>query len=160
MKKGAKRGFGLYLVLIMIGVCFVVYLQSRNTTVDTNYTIDDFKAEISEGVIAELAIYQNSKVPTGTVQFRTTSSVNSITEFYVSDVNVVQDIVMEYGDGNIKMSLQDVASDTTFFSILPIILLVFLSLFLVMLMIGGGAGGGCCDAAGDGFRHYPVRSGM
>ena len=126
----------------MIGVCFVVYLQSRNTTVDTNYTIDDFKAEVSEGVIAEVAIYQNSKVPTGTVQFRTTSSVNSITEFYVSDVNVVQDIVMEYGDGNIKMSLQDVASDTTFFSILPIILLVFLTLFLVMLMIGGGAGGG------------------
>lgn len=142
MKKGARRGFGLYLVLIMIGVCFVVYLQSRNTTVDTNYTIDDFKAEVSEGVIAEVAIYQNSKVPTGTVQFRTTSSVNSITEFYVSDVNVVQDIVMEYGDGNIKMSLQDVASDTTFFSILPIILLVFLTLFLVMLMIGGGAGGG------------------
>ncbi len=142
MKKGARRGFGLYLVLIMIGVCFVVYLQSRNTTVDTNYTIDDFKAEVSEGVIAEVAIYQNSKVPTGTVQFRTTSSVNSITEFYVSDVNVVQEIVMEYGDGNIKMSLQDVASDTTFFSILPIILLVFLTLFLVMLMIGGGAGGG------------------
>ncbi len=142
MKKGARRGFGLYLVLIMIGVMIVVFLQSQNTTVDTNYTIDDFKAQISEGLIEEVAIYQNSKVPTGTVQFKTKNSVNSITEFYVSDVNVVQDIVMNYGDGTVKMSLQDVASDTTFFSILPIILLVFLTLFLIMLMLGGGAGGG------------------
>ena len=142
MKKGAKRGFGLYLVLIMIGVCIVVFLQSRNTTVDTSYTIDDFKAQVSEGLISEVAIYQNSKVPTGTVQFRTISSVNSVTEFYVSDVNVVQEIVMEYGDGSIKMSLQDVAGDMSFFSILPIILLVFLTLFLIMMLIGGGSGGG------------------
>ncbi len=142
MKKGAKRGFGLYLVLIMLGVCIIVYLQSQNTTVDTSYTLDEFKAQVSVGAIEEIAIYQNSKVPTGTVQIKTTGSVNSITEFYVSDVNEVQDIVLKYGDGSIEMSLYDVASDTTFFSILPIILLVFLTLFLIMLMLGGGAGGG------------------
>ena len=142
MKKGAKRGFGLYLVLIMIGVCVIVYLQSQNTRVDTSYTLDEFKAEVSQGIIEEVAIYQNSKVPTGTVQIKTIGSVNSITEFYVSDVNEVQNIVLKYGDGSIEMILYDVASDTTFFSILPIILLVFLTLFLIMLMLGGGAGGG------------------
>ena len=83
MNKKVKRGFGFYLVLIMIGVCIIVFLQTRNTNLDTSYTIDDFKAHVSEGLITEVAIYQNSEVPTGVVQFRTISSVNSVTEFYV-----------------------------------------------------------------------------
>ena len=141
MKKGTRRGFGLYLGLIMIGVCLVVFLQSRNTNLDTSYTIEDFRAQVSEGLISEVAIYQNSDVPTGTVQILHKNS-NVIIEFYVSDVNVVQEIVMEYGDGTIEMSLQDVTDDTTFFTILPIILIVFLTLFLLMMLIGGGAGGG------------------
>ncbi len=141
MKKGARRGFGLYLALIMIGVCIVVFLQTKNTTLDTSYTVVDFRAEISQGVIEEVAIYQNSEVPTGTVQIRYSNS-NAIKEFYVSDVNMIQEIVMDYGAGTVDMSLQDVTEDTSFFTILPIILIVFLTLFLVMMMIGGGAGGG------------------
>lgn len=142
MKKGAKRGFGLYLFLIMIGVCIVVFLQSQNTSVDTSYTVDNFRAEVSEGAIEEVTIYQNSDVPTGTVQIRHKDSVNSVIEFYASDVNVIQEIVMEDGDGTIEMSLMDVTDDTSFFTILPIILIVFLTLFLIMMIVGGGASGG------------------
>ena len=142
MKKGAKRGFGLYLALIMIGVCIVVFLQSRNTNLDTSYTIKDFRSEITqENLISEVSIYQNSEIPTGTVRIHYTDT-NEIKEFYVSDVNVVQEIVMEDGNGTIKMSLQDVTQESSFFSILPIILIVFLLLFLVMMMLGGGASGG------------------
>lgn len=147
MKKGVRRGFGLYLILILIGVCFVVFMQSNRTSVDPNYTIDEFKAEVSEGLIGEVAIYQNNEIPTGTVQFRYKNS-NEILEFYVSDVNVIQDIVMEYGDGTIKMSLQDVVRQSMFFTILPIILTVVMMLFLVMLLVGGGVGGGAGGGAG------------
>ena len=125
MKKGAKRGFGLYLGLIMLGVCIVVFLQSRDANLDTSYTVANFRAEIEEGHISEVAIYQNSEVPTGTVQFKY-KDYNEITEFYTSDVNLIQEIVMKYGDGNVKMSLQDVTEETTFFTILPIILIVFI----------------------------------
>lgn len=147
MKKGVRRGFGLYLALIVIGICFVVFMQSNRTNLDPSYTIDDFKAQVSEGLIGEVAIYQNNEIPTGTVQFRYKNS-NEITEFYVSDVNVVQDIVMEYGDGTIKMSLQDVVRQSMFFTILPIILTVIMIVFLVVLLTGGSAGGGAGGGAG------------
>ena len=148
MKKGAKRGFGLYLGLIMLGVCIVVFLQSRDSNLDTSYTVADFRTEIEEGYIAEVAIFQNSEVPTGTVQFKY-RDYNKVIEFYTSDVNVIQEIVMKYGDGTIKMSLQDVTEETTFLSLLPIILIVFMLLFLFMLLIGG-AGGGAGGGGGAG----------
>ncbi len=149
MKNGVRKGFSFYLFLILIGVCFVVWLQNSGSTVDTNYTIDDFRSEISEGLIGEVAIYQNSEVPTGTVQFVYRDS-NSVVEFYVSDVNVVQDIVMEYGRGTVQMSLNNVIQKSTFLTWLPLILIITVVLILIMMLITGGAGGGAGGGGGAG----------
>ncbi len=149
MKNGFRKGFGFYLFLIMIGVCFVVWLQNSGSTVDTDYTIDDFRSEISEGLIGEVTIYQNSAVPTGTVQFMYRDT-NSVVEFYVSDVNVVQDIVMEYGKGTVQMSLNNVVQESTFLTWLPMIIIITVVLILVMMLITGGAGGGAGGGGGAG----------
>ncbi len=149
MKNSVRKGFGFYLFLILIGVCVVVWLQNSGSTVDTNYTIDDFRSEISEGLIGEVAIYQNSEVPTGTVQFMYRDT-NAIVEFYVSDVNVVQEIVMEYGQGTVQMSLNNVIRKSTFLTWLPMIIIITLVLSLIIMLISGGVGGGAGGGGGAG----------
>ncbi|MGN0435164.1 MAG: ATP-dependent zinc metalloprotease FtsH, partial [Wujia sp.] len=106
-------------------------------------TIDNFQAEVAENLIATVEIYQNSDVPTGDVYitYRTTGLTK---EFYVSDVNKVQDIVMKYSDGGINMRLYDVAKESSFLTWLPLIIGGVLIIFLLLLMVGnaGGAAGG------------------
>lgn len=141
MKNGMRKGLGFYLILFFIGFCVVLWLQNRNVSTNPDYTIDDFRAELSENLIMRVDIYQNSKVPTGYVNVMYRDS-NMYVQFYVSDVNVVQELVMQHGKGSVEMSLHDVTSDNTFFIWLPIIIAVLLFIFFITVMSSGGAGGG------------------
>ena len=144
MKKNVTRGLGLYLILFLIGFCIVVWMGKRNKPTDTNYTINDFKKEIKEKVVSDVHIYQNKEIPTGVVKVEYKSLDEESVEFYVSDVNVVQQIVMESTDSEINMELFDVTRQSSFWTWFPIILggVLLISLFLMLLSGPGGASGG------------------
>ena len=145
MKKGMRRGLGIYLLLFLIGFCVIVWFQNRSVETDVDYTISDFRAELKENLIGNVEIYQNSDVPTGTVYF-TYRDTNASKQFYVSDVNTVQSYIMQYGDGSVHMSLYDVTRESSWLTWLPavlsIIVIIILVITLMSNMAGGGAGGG------------------
>ena len=153
MKNNARRGFGIYLILLFLGFCLVLWLQSRDVVTDVDYTIDDFTREVKEDLIGDVHIYQSEKVPTGTVYF-TYRDTNEAVEFYVSDVNVVQDIVLEYSDGFINMRLYDVTKESSFLSWLPLILIIILVLFLFMSLLSNMAGGGSGGSGGGKVMNF------
>ncbi len=147
--KGLKKGLGIYLILFFAMFCGIIWYVNKGSKTDSGYTVADFQAEVTEDLIGSVEIYQNKEIPTGTV-YITYRQTNEEKEFYVSDVNKVQDIVMNKGKGNIRMELHDVSGQSTVWTWLPIVILVVVLLVVVMLLManmsgaagGGGAGGG------------------
>jgi len=143
MKKGLRRGLGIYLFLLFLGFCAVIWMQNRDVRTNTKYTLDEFQRDVREDLIGTVSIYQNSEVPTGVIAISYKDTGETI-EFYVSDVNRIQDIVVEYGNGTIDMSLFNVTRPNGFLTWLPIILISLLALFMLFSLMssaGGGAGG-------------------
>ena len=158
MKNSMRRGLGFYLILFFIGFCIVLWLQSKSQSTDTDYTIDDFKSDINEQLISQVDIYQNSEIPTGNVEVTYTSG--STVKFYVSDVNVIQDIVLNRKGGMVEMSLYDVPRQSAFWTWMPVIVgVVLLVVLMVILMggVGGGAGGGGSSGRGMNFGKSRAR---
>ncbi|MBE5946624.1 MAG: ATP-dependent zinc metalloprotease FtsH [Lachnospiraceae bacterium] len=147
MKKSVGKGLGFYLLLFVIATCVIVWMQNNRSPIDTSYTIDDFRSEVAENLIKAVDIYQNSEVPTGVIAI-TYHGTDEQKEFYASDVNTVQEIVMEYGNGTISMNLEDVARQSAFMTWLPLIIGIILSIFLVVMLMGSSSGGGAGGGGG------------
>ena len=145
--KGLKKGLGIYLILFFAMFCGIIWYMNKNSKTDSGYTIVDFQAEVSEDLIGSVEIYQNKEIPTGTV-YITYRQTNEEKEFYVSDVNKVQQIIMSKGNGNIRLELHDVSGNV--WTWLPTVVLIVVLLVVVMIFManmsgaggGGGAGGG------------------
>ena len=147
--KGLKKGLGVYLILFFAMFCGIIWYMNKNSKTDSGYTIVDFQAEVSEDLIGSVEIYQNKEIPTGTV-YITYRQTNEEKEFYVSDVNKVQQIIMSKGNGNIRLELHDVSGQSNVWTWLPTVVLIVVLLVVVMIFManmsgaggGGGAGGG------------------
>ena len=147
--KGLKKGLGIYLILFFAMFCGIIWYMNKNSKTDSGYTIVDFQAEVSEDLIGSVEIYQNKEIPTGTV-YITYRQTNEEKEFYVSDVNKVQQIIMSKGNGNIRLELHDVSGQSNIWTWLPTVVLIVVLLVVVMIFManmsgaggGGGAGGG------------------
>ena len=147
--KGLKKGLGIYLILFFAMFCGIIWYMNKNSKTDSGYTIVDFQAEVSEDLIGSVEIYQNKEIPTGTV-YITYRQTNEEKEFYVSDVNKVQQIIMSKGNGNIRLELHDVSGQSNVWIWLPTVVLIVVLLVVVMIFManmsgaggGGGAGGG------------------
>ena len=147
--KGFKKGLGIYLILFFAMFCGIIWYMNKNSKTDSGYTIVDFQAEVSEDLIGSVEIYQNKEIPTGTV-YITYRQTNEEKEFYVSDVNKVQQIIMSKGNGNIRLELHDVSGQSNVWTWLPTVVLIVVLLVVVMIFManmsgaggGGGAGGG------------------
>ncbi len=147
MKNNMRKGLGVYLVVFLIALCVIVWMQNGSNPTDDTYTIDEFKSDVGENLIEAVDIYQNNEVPTGVVVI-TYKNTGQQLEFYVSDVNVVQDIVMEYGNGTINMTLDDVVRQSAFATWLPLLIGIGLSIFLIVMLVGSSAGGGAGGGGG------------
>ena len=147
--KRLKKGLGIYLILFFAMFCGIIWYMNKNSKTDSGYTIVDFQAEVSEDLIGSVEIYQNKEIPTGTV-YITYRQTNEEKEFYVSDVNKVQQIIMSKGNGNIRLELHDVSGQSNVWTWLPTVVLIVVLLVVVMIFManmsgaggGGGAGGG------------------
>ncbi len=141
--KGLKKGLGIYLILFFAMFCGIIWYMNKNSKTDSGYTIVDFQAEVSEDLIGSVEIYQNKEIPTGTV-YITYRQTNEEKEFYVSDVNKVQQIIMSKGNGNIRLELHDVSGQSNVWTWLPTVVLIVVLLVVVMIFMANmsGAGGG------------------
>ena len=147
--KGLKKGLGIYLILFFAMFCGIIWYMNKNSKTDSGYTIVDFQAEVSEDLIGSVEIYQNKEIPTGTV-YITYRQTNEEKEFYVSDVNKVQQIIMSKGNGNIRLELHDVSGQSNVWTWLPTVVLIVVLLVVVMIFMANMSGAGGGGVAGGG----------
>ncbi len=138
MDKKIRRGPGIYLILLLIGMAIFFALSGRTGKETTDYTNDDLKQSLKNHEIVDVAIYPNNEVPTGTVYV--VFQGNTTIRFYTSDVKDTQKILDD--DGEIHYSLLDVKRPSFFEKILPYLFATLMFIMLVPMLMGGGVSGG------------------
>ena len=113
MKKN-YRGFGFYIVLILV-VIGVWYLLDSNQGVNNNYTYAQFEENLKDGDISSVKIDQNREIPTGILEITLANGTSQ--KLYVSDVNAVQDLLLQY-DQDYRMT--DVPAESWLMSLLAV----------------------------------------
>ena len=139
-KRGSRfSGVGVYLFIVVIAAMFIMYVSRMNSGAG-DYTYSEFVNDVNKGKVESVVIRQNSEVPTGELSVKV-SGVQNVKNVYVSDVNQVEEILL---DKNISYTLKDVTRQSVFLtSILPFGLsLVVLIFFMMMFTRQAGGGGG------------------
>ena len=90
-----------YLVLIMAAV-LVWNLSSFSFNSETSYTYGQFVDALEAGEIVKVQINQNAETPTGSVQVQLSNGKTEM--FYVSDVNKIEERLIESGMDNYVMT--------------------------------------------------------
>ena len=139
-KRGSRfSGVGVYLFIVVIAAMFIMYVSRMNSGA-SDYTYSEFVNDVNKGKVESVVIRQNSEVPTGELSVKV-SGVQNVKNVYVSDVNQVEEILL---DKNISYTLKDVTRQSVLLtSILPFGLsLVVLIFFMMMFTRQAGGGGG------------------
>lgn len=139
-KRGSRfSGVGIYLFIVVIAAMFIMYVSRMNSGA-IDYTYSEFVNDVNKGKVESVVIRQNSEVPTGELSVKV-SGVQNVKNVYVSDVNQVEEILL---DKNISYTLKDVTRQSVLLtSILPFGLsLVVLIFFMMMFTRQAGGGGG------------------
>ena len=147
MKKN-YRGFGFYIVLILV-VIGVWYLLDSNQGVNNNYTYAQFEENLKDGDISSVKIDQNREIPTGILEITLANGTSQ--KLYVSDVNAVQDLLLQY-DQDYRMT--DVPAESWLMSLLPL-LLVFGAMFILFMIMNNQACVRRKQQQDDEFRQEP-----
>ncbi len=134
MKKN-YRGFGFYIVLILV-VIGIWYLLDSNQGAANTYTYVQFERNLKDGDIASVKIDQNREIPTGILEI--TFENGSSQKLYVSDVNAAQDLLQQY-DQDYRVA--DVPAESWLMSLLPL-LLVFGAMFILFMIMNNQANAG------------------
>ncbi len=148
---GRRSGFGIYILLILVIVFFWYYFTGTKAP---DYTMDQFEKALESGTILNVAVHQNTQVPTGTVNItvRTGSGEDIGAEkhtLYVSDVNEIQ---QKLKDAGVYYLVYDVPQDQWLSDMLPILIVVAALFMLFMIMMNGqGMGQG---AAGNRMMNF------
>lgn len=147
MKRAFGKGIGFYLILFLIGFCIVYWMNKTSSIENTSYTIVDLQADVIEGNVGKIAIYQNKAIPTGEIYVTYVGQSEPAVSFYASDVNEVQRIIMDEGKGEVRMELFNVKSGGSIWTWLPMILIGFITIMLLIMMLAGSVGGGGAGGA-------------
>lgn len=138
MKKSLK-GWGFYIVLILIVVLVWYFLDYQNLSGSTyNYT--QFEEELKDNEIIRVEVHPNRVVPTGRLDIVKTDGEEET--LYVPDVNRAQDTMQEYRfEGYV---VDDIPAENWLMELLPL-LLVFGAMFILFMIVmnnQAAAGGG------------------
>ena len=90
-RNNSYRGFGFYLVLILIVVGVWYFLDGNTTT--NSYTRAAFEKDIQSGDVTAIDIVQNREIPTGSVNLTFSDSTQKV--LIVSDVNEIAAYLQE-----------------------------------------------------------------
>ena len=129
-KKGNNgvRGFGVYLMLILLVALMWFFLDGRSTT--NAYTRAQFEQDLEAGKITAYHVVQNRETPTGYVVVTFTD--NSQQRLIVSDVNEITEYMREQGIKNYTQA--DVPEESWLMTLLPY-LLIFGTMFIFFMMM-------------------------
>ena len=138
-KKGVKfSGVGIYLFIVIIAAMFIMYVSRMNSGT-SDYTYSEFVSDVNKGKVESVVIRQNSEVPTGVLSVKV-SGVQSVKSVYVSDVNQVEEILL---DKDVTYTLRDVTRQSVLLtSILPFGLSIVVIIFVMMMFTRQSGGGG------------------
>ena len=86
------RGIIIYGVIIA-AVFALIYIMSTPRQTNDNYTFSEFQQDLKDNAVSEIAIRQNSEIPTGvvTVTFRDTTKKL----LYVENVGTITELLNE-----------------------------------------------------------------
>ena len=155
MKKNF-RGFGFYVILILI-VIGVWYMLDSNQSAANTYSALQFEEDLQEGNIAAVKINQNREVPTGILEIVLKDSTTR--ELYVSDVNDTQKMLDEYQQ---DYQVRDVPAESWLMNLLPL-LLVFGAMFILFIIVmnnQAAANGGGSKMVNFGKSHAKMSTDM
>jgi cell division protease FtsH len=135
--KRQTRGFGAYLLILVIVVAGWTYISSL-WNVNDSYSYDQFTEAVEKNQVTKVEIHQNRAVPTGEVDLTLTDGTR--THFYVTDVKEVE-TALEGTD--IHPVIYGVQEQSVFLtSIFPVLLMGGLIIFLFLMMNRQAGGGG------------------
>lgn len=134
------KGYGFFVVMLL--VIAVAYLSNDYfaSVGRGNYTVAQFKEDISAGKIESVDVAQNAEVPTGEIVAKYSDGVKRV---YVPDVNQILNYLEEKNFNQVKVG--DVARTPWYLELLPYIIGFVLIILLFSMMssnANGGSGGG------------------
>lgn len=157
MNKNMRRNLISYIILFLLIVGVIALVQGSNQNVDVSYTEINFEKDLEDNKITSVYVQQNAEVPTGTVTL--SMKDRSVVQFYVSDVNELQQKFSEITadkDTNISFFMEDVKRPSFIEKIMPYMfgLIALLVIFMLMAgMQGASSGGGAMMNFGKSRAH-------
>ena len=130
------RVWGAYLLFCVGLVVLFIYL-SGNIATHGEYSYQDFKQAVEDGMVGSVEIRPNREIPTGSVEVELTSDVSY--RFYVSDVKEVEQLLQEH---NIQYVLDDVPGESILSNIILPVLLSLVVVVVMMMFMNRSAGNG------------------
>ena len=138
-RNNSYRGFGFYLLLILIVVGVWYFLDGNTTT--NSYTRAAFERDIQSGDVAAIDIVQNREIPTGSVNLTFSDSTQKV--LIVSDVNEIVSYLQDQGITDYTM--ENVPAESWIMTLLPY-LIIFGAMFIFFMIMtnqaAANAGGG------------------
>ena len=136
MNSGKGRGFGFYIVvlLIFVGMALIWSRMQDSTKAPINH--DKFESYLESGDIAGIRLIQNAEVPTGEVMLVLNSGITMY--MYTSDINKIAEELDKKYPGYV---MEDVKREGWFTAyVLPSLIIVVLMIVFFTYM-NGSAGG-------------------
>lgn len=135
-----KSGIGFYILIFAVIALAMYVTDRRNDMENVTYTQQQFEQDLADDKVTEIYVSQNQEVPTGTVNVILKDGTSK--NFYVSNVNEIQDTVRQYNSA-MPIHMRDVARQSQLFSsIFPMILTVILIIFVMNMFMSQSGGGG------------------
>lgn len=136
MKK-SMRGFGFYIVSILLIILLATYVSEILQNNSEKYGLKDYYEDLEAGQIAGVSLYPNEETPTG--KARVVLSDGSVKTFYVTDVAVIEQAALGKG---IEVYVNEVTKPNWFLTgVLPY-LLGFGVIFLMFSFFTNQSSGG------------------
>ncbi len=133
MNRNGWSGFGIYAVILLIGL--FAFFSLRDSRVDSGqqYTYQQLMQDIENDNIERVIIQQNEQVPTGELLVvLKNSDTNASKTMYVSDVNEAQELLRK---SDITYQMRDVKTSNNWFSILfPTVLMILVVVFIFTMI--------------------------
>ena len=144
-KKQSKGGGIIFYVLIAVIVGVIFFAVRNNANKGKDYSYAQFVTDVELGVVESVTIIQNEETPTGKIYVDYVGGKVSSKMAYVSDVNQVQQIIIDYNaksEVDITVELEDVERPGFFVTVLLPIIIVGIAVLIFIMVLGRSAGSG------------------
>ena len=135
--KNRYRGYGFYLVLLLVIFAITIFSNNLKTDEVDNYNKSQFLEDIQGDSIAGIDIYQNEEVPTGEVEVTFDNETKA--RFPVADVKEIEQISI---DAALNPVMHSMSNMSWLRYVVPAIISFALMMFLFSYLTNRAAGGG------------------